>query len=322
MANPIWKDFYVNLGDAESAEFRIVADNTAIYIGKSYKKPGQTENQIRINDICADYIGKTMPNETEILVADKMPKFRVQKKDGNWTLVKTVEFYCDWSYNPSETGLFARPINGHITIDTPIMISNYTTGNKINLYYQTKGQNPQSLSVEIETLSNVVANHFISLPDILQPSVLEKLSWVSIGTSKYTIVPQCHRYALYYTNANGGWDVFLIEGNHSETDNLTRHTREVEYDNRVVSNRGTMNYANEIAKSLTLHTSWLSDEESSRMHHLLNSTNVYLRDNVDGIMIPVVLTDTTTEYKTYKGNGGKLVNYSINVTIAQERIRR
>jgi hypothetical protein len=73
---------------------------------------------------------------------------------------------------------------------------------------------------------------------------------------------------------------------------------------------------------MTMHTSWLPDDESSRMHHLLNSTNVFLGDLVTGQMIPVILTNTTTEYKTYKGNGGRLVNYTINVTIAQERIRR
>jgi hypothetical protein len=39
-------------------------------------------------------------------------------------------------------------------------------------------------------------------------------------------------------------------------------------------------------------------------------------------MMPVVLTNTTTEYKTYKGNGGQLVNYAIEVAFANDRIRR
>ena len=66
----------------------------------------------------------------------------------------------------------------------------------------------------------------------------------------------------------------------------------------------------------------MSDDEASRMHHLLNSPNVYLLDMETDEMMPVVLTNTTTEYKTYKGNGGKLVNYTIEATLAQERIRR
>ena len=73
---------------------------------------------------------------------------------------------------------------------------------------------------------------------------------------------------------------------------------------------------------MTLHTSWMSDEAAARMHNLLNSTDVYLCDMVNDMMIPVILTNTTTEYKTYKGNGGKLVNYAIEVEFANQRVRR
>jgi hypothetical protein len=58
------------------------------------------------------------------------------------------------------------------------------------------------------------------------------------------------------------------------------------------------------------------------MHHLLNSTDVYLHDLERGIILPVVLDASSTPYKTYKGEGGKLVNYSIEVSIAQTRMRR
>ena len=58
------------------------------------------------------------------------------------------------------------------------------------------------------------------------------------------------------------------------------------------------------------------------MHHLLNATEVYLYDIVKEQMIPVLLKNTTTEYKTFKGNGGKLINYTIEVAFANERIRR
>ena len=113
-----------------------------------------------------------------------------------------------------------------------------------------------------------------------------------------------------------------MEGNHSESDSLVRKTRSVEYDNSEQLNRGRKNYAVEITKRMTLHTSWMSDEESSRMHHLLNSPEVYLYDMEEGKFIPVLLTNTTTEYKTYKGNGGRLVNYAIEVEYANERVRR
>ena len=79
---------------------------------------------------------------------------------------------------------------------------------------------------------------------------------------------------------------------------------------------------NEITKSFTLHTSWMSDAESLRMHNLLNSTEVYLFNINTGDMFPIVLNNTTTEFKNYKNNGGRMVNYTIDATLAQDRIRR
>ena len=58
------------------------------------------------------------------------------------------------------------------------------------------------------------------------------------------------------------------------------------------------------------------------MHHLLNSTEVYLYNINTGEMLPVTLTNTTTEHKTYKTNGGRMVNYTIEATLSQTRLRR
>ena len=157
---------------------------------------------------------------------------------------------------------------------------------------------------------------------VFRPSAWSEVTSITINGIRYDVVDDCSRYALYYLNAYGGWDTLLIEGNHLEVDNLTRHTRDVEYDNRSIQNRGRQNYVNEISKALTLHTSWMSDDESSRMHHLLNSTEVYLYDILKDQMIPVVLKNSTSEYKTYRNNGHKLFNYTIEVSYANDRIRR
>ena len=58
------------------------------------------------------------------------------------------------------------------------------------------------------------------------------------------------------------------------------------------------------------------------MHHLLNSTDIYLYDTESRLACPVVLTDTATEYKTYRGNGRKLVSYEMTAQLAQDRQRR
>ena len=321
MAQPIWKDFNVNLGVEDSTSYRILENNKVIYTGIAHKRPGKANNIICINDICADFLVSEFPELGKEFVGHVLKSFVVEKyESGSYKNCATVEFYSDWSYdynfNPLTKGL-SCPVNGKVSPLTPIPYSvlhaqeleteNITTG-KLWYYEPSTQMSYGTYLIDVKESSD--GDEILFLESELTTA------------TKYKIVDLCVDYALYYRNAYGGVDMLLIEGNYSEVDNLTRHTREVEYDNGNVSNRGTMNYMNEIKKSLTLHTSWLSDDESSRMHHLLNSTEVYLYDIKKAQMIPVVLTDTQTQYKTYKGNGGKLVNYAINVSIAQERIRK
>ena len=336
MANPIWKDYYVNLGTAESVQFRILVGDDVIYTGKAYKRPGQTYNQIRINDICADFLENEFPKLVGTTFSEsEYVSFVVQTLSGTtWSTTVTVQFDNDWSYdydfNPATMGM-CFPVNGHIDLRQWVVFTAYNAKTITATIKLANGDSFDVLiPVEISDDFNADFNNDFSQSvrsSQTGTAVFDLSKWgdvksVTIGNKSFKVVNTCSRYALFYVNAYGGWDSLLIEGNHSEVDNLTRHTREVEYDNRSIQNRGVHNYVNEISKTMTLHTSWLSDDESSKMHHLLNSTNVYLGDLNSGRMIPVVLTDTTSEYKTYKGNGGKLVNYAINVTIAQERIRR
>ena len=337
MANPIWKDYYVNLGTAESVQFRILVGENVIYTGKAYKRPGQSNNQIRINDICADYLENVFPalSQSTFTSANQPMSFVVQTlSETTWSTKTTVSFDNNWSYdydyNPATMGM-AFPINNRIDIRQWVVFTAYNASTITATIRLSNGSSFDAIIlVEISDDFNDDFNmDFSQSVRAAQTgtAVFDLSQWgdvesITIGNKTFKVVNTCSRYALYYVNAYGGWDSLLIEGNHSEVDNLTRHMRETEYDNRNVQNRGTHNYVNEIVKTLTLHTSWLSDDESSRMHHLLNSTNVYLGDIRSGAMIPVVLIDTQTDYKTYKGNGGRLVSYSINVTIAQERIRR
>lgn len=340
MANPIWKDFYVNLGTADSVQFRILVDDDVIYTGKAFKRPGKANNEIRINDICADYLEHVFPalEQTTFTGSNQPLTFRIQKRveipSPGWQVLKDVQFDNNWSYdydyNPATMGM-AFPVNNKIDIRQWVVFTAYNASTITATITLANGSSfdviiPVEISDDFNDDYNFDFSQSVRAAQT-GTAVFDLSQWgdvqsLTIGNKVFKVVNNCNRYALYYVNAYGGWDSLLIEGNHSVSDNLTRHTRETEYDNRSIQNRGVHNYVNEISKTMTLHTSWLSDDESSRMHHLLNSTNVFLGDLVTGQMIPVILTDTRTDYKTYKGNGGRLVNYTINVTIAQERIRR
>lgn len=347
MAVPIWKDYIIDLG-AESAQFRILKDNIAVYNGLATARPGQTNAMVRINDICADFFENALPS---LINSDytslHTQEFIIQAKDpeSSWTQVGDVRFYNDWSYdydfNPSTMGL-SFPINGLIDPRMPLVYSVYESSMAIVTLCFRNGST-QQVVIPISQggggggtagdFSNDFNNDFLvggggGGPDdgtgtiTIRPNAWTDLESIVIGSSVYRIMPECYRYALYYVNAYGGWDFLLIEGNTLEADSLKRYTREVVYDNRYIQNRGFHNYVNEITKGFTFHTGWLLADQGERMHHLINSTFVYLFDIADNKMIPVTIPSTSCEYKTYKNQGNTLVNYTIQVEVAQNRVRR
>lgn len=140
---------------------------------------------------------------------------------------------------------------------------------------------------------------------------------------EYEIVGTCWEYMLAYVNAFGAWDTLLVEGATKQTDEYTRTTFKQAYRTSASAMpRGTVVIQNDIEKKYTLVTGWLSDDQASRMHHLLGSTNVYLYDRVERRYIPVVLTNSSCEYKTYRNQGAHMVNYTIEATVAQNFTRR
>ena len=323
MAHPIWKDYYVNLVPASfgSIGFAIIHDGKVIYTGKAYARPNEEYIFVRINDICADYMVNNLGKETAML-------FNVAIDDeGIWESIDGVTFINDWSYDdshdPESMGLSA-PINGHLSPNQWLIYTDFAKDLVTMHFDDCSVVVPLTISSDFNADFNadftksVEASHTDTA--VLDLSQYSGITRVSINSKDYKVVDGC-RYALYYRNAYSGWDSFLIEGNHSETDSIERHIREVDYNNTRME-RAKHVYAAEISKMMTLHTSWLSDAEASRMHHLLNSTEVYLCDIEADKFIPVVLTNTSTEYKTYKGNGGKLVNYAIEVAFANDRVRR
>lgn len=340
MATPIWKDYYVNLGNDDTYQFRVVLSDTSevIYMGKAYRRPDATYNSVRINDICADYFENVLPtlSEAEFSLLTLPLSYDVEVySSGSWSQVDSVEFLNDWSYNydydPDMMGM-AFPINSRIDGRMPIVWTGLDVSQvTATITFEDGTTASVIIPVEISGDFNSDFNSDFaryartsgSGTAVFYPSALgDDIASVTMNGVTYNVVTECAAYALYYVNAHGGWDCYLIEGNTLESDTLTRYTREVEYDNRDIQNRSVANYVNEVTKSYTFHTGWLSDDEASRMHHLVNSTEVFMYDIANDEMIPVVVSDKSLEYKTYKNQGNKLVNYTIKVDEAHHRIRR
>jgi hypothetical protein len=140
--------------------------------------------------------------------------------------------------------------------------------------------------------------------------------------SVYEGVADCKtRYVLYYENAYGGIDAMPIQGNATASDKITAYTTKngVRVPSTDFSYR---RYLSEITKSWEFKTGFLSDLQASRMHHLLESTMVYVYDMYEDKLFPVVIDETTVTYKTYKNQGRKFFNYTFKVQESQRKIRK
>lgn len=335
MANPIWKDYYIELGSEHSVHFRIMRDGALLYQGLAVKRPGESSNTIRINDICADYMRVPPPTFDEGLTPSTVYTFFIIKSvnGSSWSRVETVKFIPDWSYDYSsvQRTVLSDPVNGLVDPRQTILWSTSQTDTiTVSINYAGGGSSkifvPMTITADFNGDYNgdfadegVVVNGGTIAVDLSGYSNVES---VDIGSSHYTVAQACHRYVLFYRNIRGGWDSLLFEGTCKRTDALTRYEAQHDYDNRQSTGRGTVNYATEVAREYSLNTGWLNDAQAERMESVLGSTETYLQDLVSGLTWPAVLTGTSIEHKTYDNNGRRLISYAVTLRIAQEMVRR
>lgn len=343
--SPIWKDRYVDFGAVSEVPFRISVGGDVIYHGISYRRPNG-QNRVRVNDVCADYMVQTVPNISQAAFTKlSFPLlFTIEMyEDGEWVAVENYKFTYDWSYDNLynfESRFPSSPINGRVLNSQFLMVTSNERATDVTFTLTFKDGQTQHIVIDLtrsvdynESYNDDFSKYAIMMgagTAILYLGNWSNLASVDVNGIHYDVV-SCGSRVLYYINAYGGWDSFLIEGNVVERDQVNRMTRNVSGDNQdntiageddtYYTQRGEYdNYANGIVKEYTMHTGWLSDEQSAKMHHLLNSTKVYMLD--DDTLKPVLIKNSTTEYKTYKNNGGKLVNYTIDVELNQKRMRR
>ena len=171
---------------------------------------------------------------------------------------------------------------------------------------------------DIFVSSGDVENVLVTIPDNMEEV------WVVYEDetlAKYTIDDCVSNYVLYYRNALGGIDLFPVTGKVIKSNDIEHLTINKKYDNRTL-NFGKTNYENVLTERWQLYSGRLTDQQSKLMHHLINSTYVYLYDIQADKFTPVVITDTEMEYKTYKNNNNKMVYYTINVEASQTKYRR
>ena len=283
---PIWQDIYYTNTTYTVLDYAVqIVGQSTIYTGRAYQRPGGNGVSINVSKICQDYI-KDSFRETDFrnLVGQTYihPGAYVEFNLINATngnVLATYGFVYDWSYETWTGG--QRVVSNPINNHKAVGMYDFTT-----------------------QCRTVVATNSMELATTIY----------KVGSGN-----ACGEIALYYKNRKGGWDEFLIEGTVTKKDTYTKYTYNRSFNNNTLEfENGT--YHSQVVTSYQLNTGWLSDQESENLaFNLLSSNEVYLHNLCTDKVYPVVITDNTATYKTYKNNSRKLVNYQINCEESQRK---
>jgi hypothetical protein len=183
-----------------------------------------------------------------------------------------------------------------------------------NVHIRLDGETIGQFSMFGWTIYNYIRN--ASTLNVNEPGHI-----LSIGTQNYEIITDgCFRYCLYYLNQWGGWDTMLFRGKEMQTDNISRLSYKKDY---VVNSLDfhKVDYMTKINEQWTLNTSYIDDIQSSKMINVIGSNRLYLHDLVINKIMPVNITNTKCEHKTYKNQGRKMSVYTLEVSSSQEKYR-
>lgn len=294
----IWKDTsYAVSYSASPFTYRIdlktgntASDVTTIFNGKSWVRPGESNLYININKIAQDYLWSDLPDLRNITASTTFYNYEAFRtfylKNASGTTLQTYNFLLDWSYEetyvPYETIYLSDPINGH---GTPGMLF------------------MRSL---IPATADDVSTTISPTPFTYKP-----------GSSYDTT--HCGDFAIYYLSTKGGWCSFLFEGSATQTDKYKRYDISVPFNNTTLEFQ-KKTYHNEITTTYQLKTGKLSDDEAANLaKNLIGTNKAYLHNLKTGEIMPVLSTDGTAVYKTYKNQGRKIVSYVVNVECSQTR---
>lgn len=285
---PANKDCYIQIYCPDYARYRILDNGTTIYEGKAYPRPNTDYSNINLTKILENYVYNALPTNfginktTRAVLSNAYRTFEVDVQDsaGTWTKLDDYGILAWYDYD-------SKPANY-----TDLVLADPVNG------HSTAGVN--------YTRSRLAAGNVMN-------------TITTAATAEYD-ESYCGRYGITYLNRMGGYDFFLFEGKYSMSDNYDYFEYNRTYDNNY-NGFGLSRFQNSYDTTWTLSTGWLNDEESYRFaKHIMGSTQIWLQDLEMDKVIPVVMVDTSTEYKKYEGKG--LICYTVTLKTSQERIRK
>jgi len=343
---PTWADHYTTLGTGTSKEFTVREGTTSniIYTGTIYSKSGSSETlKVNVAPIIRDYIFAEycVPNQNTGLLQSRNEK----TKRTFWvyqgsTQKDTLIYYMDWTLYSLTDTLSTRlrndPIIPRFSPVQGLFVTTFDSSMTIAIYLDDDGSQDPSKKRTMSS-SGITTQWIGDGQDLGGTKYWHNYNWIDVvqptPDGRYMhldIVQECRRWCLDYLNAWGGWDSLLIEGKWREIDAYARGQYRtgdglIDANNVYKRNiRDNTDYLNTITRRFELNTALLTEDEASRMHHLLGSTDVYLRDLYLAEEYPswaVNIVNTECEYK--KNDAGVWgAQYTITVEFSQQITRQ
>lgn len=331
--SPVWMDKDLTFEtNADSVLYKVydATNDELLYSGKANKYPDANEITFNINSICGNYLDSNLEYgfNREIEFQKNKDGFKQFKVYADGQGYQSFDLYNNWSYldnNFLSNGaniVISDPINNKVDYRQYFLFSviNPYLETTTNVSWSLNRKSQQGQMPALPILKSEICETK-GMYTITDGNLTKDLVSIQAMDKMYDVVDSCKRYCLYYVNGFGGWDSFLINGNDKKNDTIQQHTLE-KYANNTTQQFAKKNYLNKVSTKYTLYTHYLNDEEASKMWHLLESTQVYLHNLEEDKIIPVLIKDTSVDYKTFTNNGKKKFYYTINVAESQEKIRR
>lgn len=330
---PVWKDVFIDSTTLDDyIDYSLRVGDEIIYSGRANKLPDETKITFNINRIVADYLNSTLD-----LTKYKEPYFVLfQKNDDAWktidvvvndVVVNSFDFYNNWSYSQDVENTI--PTDGIYKLSRPIRSvldkRQIFLASFLNAYNWEEITHTYTCYYPEEDGSETVTEDMNFKEKGVYTAMnttIKDYAAIEVYGDRYEVKDTCNKYCLYYSNALGGWDSFLINGNAVKSDKITSSTFVKNVNTSISYDYEKKKYLNQMTTQYVLYTDYLTDDEASRMHHLLESVNVYLHNLETNEIIAVNITNTTCDYKTFKSNGKKKFYYTINVEESQTKMRK
>lgn len=325
MAIPIWKDTsasYISLGDSQ--EFTISVDGQTIYNGRLVKKPGNVSLTTYVNRLVKDYLSAKIDFvRGQIIHAQDNYIREFTINPATTAGVSSYKFYCDYGYEEGDVAgntlsVISRPLS-NVVDPRQILFSTFAdlSDNTISSVVVRLRNAQRALA---KSLPNKVQTFTLELSKSMVGDIIDIVDHSGVLAS-YEVRETCSEYALYYLNAHGGYDHLLINGTSKRTDNINRTEITRVVDNTTLKH-GRNDVHTEITRTWRLNTGHLTDAQWAKTHHLLGSTHVFLHNFDSGEIVPVVIKANKADFNTYRNNGRRMSQLSIDVEESTKRERR